>query len=129
MNDQSPINDTPETLKGCLWALGTGTTLLTFLMLSWLGIQRAEVIDERHYRRTAEADLAAAQTDFQSQVQILNRQIVQQQSALADAQSQTQASLQSKIQAENAYSQAKAECDRDEQAITYLRSLLARARN
>jgi len=129
MNDQTPINDSPELLKGCLWALATASVLTLFVMICWLGNERMQAQEERSRRHEVENDLAIARSDFNARLQECNQQIAQAQSALADGQNQTQSALQAKVQAEAEYAQAKAQCDQDARAIEYLQSNLKSALN
>jgi uncharacterized membrane protein YqiK len=128
MNNQTAINDSPETLKGCLWALSTGTVLVVFVMFCWLGIQRAELAAETEHRKMAESDLASAQMQLNQTIQSDNERVAQEQSARVAAENQAQTALQAKAQAEAEYAQAKAQCDQDARVVTYLRSALARTR-
>jgi chromosome segregation ATPase len=131
MNDQyeTPIIDSVETLKGCLWALGTGVVLVGFVMLMWLGIQRVELASATNHWKAAEIECNLVRTQMSQALQESNQQIAQAQSALADAQNQMQSAVQSKAEAEGRCAQARTAYAQAEQEISYLRSLLAHGRN
>jgi uncharacterized membrane protein YhiD involved in acid resistance len=130
MNDQNqtPIEDLPENLKGVIWAQGIGIVIAAFVMLTWLGVQRAELVFARNSRREAENEISATRTELNETIQSLNQQLSQARSAQFTTQNQMQVALQAKAQAESAYAQEKNACDQDAQVIAYLRSALTRSR-
>jgi hypothetical protein len=55
--------ESPELLKGCLWALGIGAALVTFTLTTYIGIQRAEIAIEQRKQREVEDEVVAIQRE------------------------------------------------------------------
>lgn len=51
------LQDSPETLKGCLWATFTAAMIGGFVLLAWIAIQRTEIHSARFDLREAEAKI------------------------------------------------------------------------
>jgi hypothetical protein len=120
--------DSPEILKGCLWALAIGSVLILFVFTIWLGVQRAEILVNRRSLTMAGRQRDAAYAEKNAAIQSCNARLANVELARMAAENQAQTALQAKAQAEAECAQAKALCGQYEREVTALRAALARAR-
>lgn len=113
--------DSPAVLKGVLWALAMVATLVVFVLLLWLGVQRVEVFQYRRSYLTAEQERNAAYVERNAAIQSCNGRIASEVSARYAAENKAQLAIQAKNNAE-------AQRDQDEREITALRNALSRPR-
>ncbi|GEM_PF-3605086 len=111
--------DSPAVLRGVLWALATGTAAVLFVLATWLGIQREQIVTDRRGREMAERERDIAYTEKDAAIQSCNERLAQAESARATAENQAQLALQAKNTAE-------AQRDEDERQLTAVRATQAR---
>ena len=113
--------DSPAVLKGVLWALAMAATLVVFVLLLWLGVQRVEVFEYRRSYLTAEQERNAAYAEKNAAIQSCNERLAREESARYVAENK----MRLAIQAQN---NEQAQRDQDEREITALRNALSRSR-
>jgi hypothetical protein len=117
MNDQylplTATDDSPQLLKGCLWALATAATLVIFVQIMWLGILRNGLAAEKRDRIMAETERDTAIREGNAAIQSLNERLGKALMAKADAENKAQLAVDAKNKAE-------AQRDQDERMLASL---------
>jgi hypothetical protein len=103
--------DSPELLKGCLWALGTLSVVLLFLMLSLLAVQGGRRILDEQARASAEQERDAAYAERDTDVRNLNAQLANAQTAQATSESKLEATLAANAQYEEELKSVKSQIE------------------
>ena len=70
-----------ETLTGALWLLATATAIAVFLLVSWLGIQRGEIITDRCRRAIAERQRDTAIRERDAAIKSCNERLARAEAA------------------------------------------------
>lgn len=92
--------DSTEVLRGCFWAVTMSAPVILFVLLTWMGIQRAEILYERNWRIGLGNELEFERSQWNRMLTTSNQRVAKAEAARADAEAKASAALDAKARAE-----------------------------
>ena len=106
--------DSTEVLRGCFWAVTMSAPLILFILLAWMGVQRAEILYERNWRIGLGNELKFERGQWNRTLTTSNQCVAKAEAARADAEAKASMALDAKTRAEALLAQ-------DEQQLSLMR--------
>jgi hypothetical protein len=101
--------DSTEVLRGCFWAVANAAPFILFILLTWLGILRGQLAQERNRRIADEQELDVTQRERDSTVALLTQRLANVDAARRDAEAKASTASDAKARAEAQFAQEEQE--------------------